>query len=233
MAEAVNEIMVKASGIRKAYGSLNVLKGIEMEVKKGEVISIVGASGAGKSTLLHILGTLDTPDAGKLAIGNETISSKSSKELASFRNQSIGFVFQFHNLLPELDACENIALPMLIAGHSRDIANKRAVELLKLLGLGGRIKHLPAQLSGGEQQRVAIGRALVNHPKLLLADEPTGNLDPQTSDEIMQLLFQICRDSNTTIVMATHDYMVINKFPARTVKTEDGKVWDNATISMT
>lgn len=205
MAEAVNEIMVKASGLRKAYGSLNVLKGIEMEVKKGEVISIVGASGAGKSTLLHILGTLDTPDAGKLAIGNETISSKSSKELASFRNQSIGFVFQFHNLLPEFTALENVMIPGFIARKNESALRKKAQGVMELLGIAHRLDHKPSELSGGEQQRTAVARALINDPALILADEPSGNLDSKHAQELHQLFFDLRKQLNQTFIIVTHN----------------------------
>lgn len=197
--------MVKASGIRKSYGSLNVLKGIEMEVKKGEVISIVGASGAGKSTLLHILGTLDTPDTGTLSIGNETISSKSSKALASFRNQSIGFVFQFHNLLPEFTALENVMIPGLIARKSEADVKKKAVSVMELLGIAHRLDHKPSELSGGEQQRTAVARALINDPALVLADEPSGNLDSKNAQELHQLFFDLRKQLNQTFIIVTHN----------------------------
>ncbi|HMV08949.1 MAG TPA: ABC transporter ATP-binding protein [Cyclobacteriaceae bacterium] len=197
--------MVKASGIRKSYGSLNVLKGIEMEVKKGEVISIVGASGAGKSTLLHILGTLDTPDTGTLSIGNETISSKSSKALASFRNHSIGFVFQFHNLLPEFTALENVMIPGLIARKSETDVKKKAVSVMELLGIAHRLDHKPSELSGGEQQRTAVARALINDPALVLADEPSGNLDSKNAQELHQLFFDLRKQLNQTFIIVTHN----------------------------
>lgn len=197
--------MVKASGIRKSYGSLNVLKGIEMEVKKGEVISIVGASGAGKSTLLHILGTLDTPDTGTLSIGHETISSKSAKALASFRNHSIGFVFQFHNLLPEFTALENVMIPGLIARKSEADVRKKAVSVMELLGIAHRLDHKPSELSGGEQQRTAVARALINDPALVLADEPSGNLDSKNAQELHQLFFDLRKQLNQTFIIVTHN----------------------------
>lgn len=197
--------MVKASGIRKSYGSLNVLKGIEMEVKKGEVISIVGASGAGKSTLLHILGTLDTPDTGTLSIGHETISSKSPKALASFRNHSIGFVFQFHNLLPEFTALENVMIPGLIARKSETDVRKKAVSVMELLGIAHRLDHKPSELSGGEQQRTAVARALINDPALVLADEPSGNLDSKNAQELHQLFFDLRKQLNQTFIIVTHN----------------------------
>lgn len=197
--------MVKASGIRKSYGSLNVLKGIEMEVKKGEVISIVGASGAGKSTLLHILGTLDTPDTGTLSIGHETISSKSPKALASFRNHSIGFVFQFHNLLPEFTALENVMIPGLIARKSEADVRKKAVSVMELLGIAHRLDHKPSELSGGEQQRTAVARALINDPALVLADEPSGNLDSKNAQELHQLFFDLRKQLNQTFIIVTHN----------------------------
>lgn len=197
--------MVKASGIRKSYGSLNVLKGIEMEVKKGEVISIVGASGAGKSTLLHILGTLDTPDTGTLSIGHETISSKSPKALASFRNHSIGFVFQFHNLLPEFTALENVMIPGLIARKNEADVRKKAVSVMELLGIAHRLDHKPSELSGGEQQRTAVARALINDPALVLADEPSGNLDSKNAQELHQLFFDLRKQLNQTFIIVTHN----------------------------
>ncbi|MBL7835072.1 MAG: ABC transporter ATP-binding protein [Cyclobacteriaceae bacterium] len=197
--------MVKASGIRKSYGSLNVLKGIEMEVKKGEVISIVGASGAGKSTLLHILGTLDTPDTGTLSIGHETISSKSAKALASFRNHSIGFVFQFHNLLPEFTALENVMIPGLIARKNEADVRKKAVSVMELLGIAHRLDHKPSELSGGEQQRTAVARALINDPALVLADEPSGNLDSKNAQELHQLFFDLRKQLNQTFIIVTHN----------------------------
>lgn len=197
--------MVKASGIRKSYGSLNVLKGIEMEVKRGEVISIVGASGAGKSTLLHILGTLDTPDTGSLSIGGESISGKSQKSLAAFRNQSIGFVFQFHNLLPEFTALENVMIPGLIARKNEAALKQKAKSVMDLLGIAHRLEHKPSELSGGEQQRTAVARALINDPALILADEPSGNLDSKNAQELHQLFFDLRKQLNQTFIIVTHN----------------------------
>jgi lipoprotein-releasing system ATP-binding protein len=219
----VNEIMVKASGIRKSYGSLNVLKGIEMEVKKGEVISIVGASGAGKSTLLHILGTLDTPDTGSLSIGGESISGKTQKSLAAFRNQSIGFVFQFHNLLPEFTALENVMIPGLIARKNEITLKQKAKSVMDLLGIGHRLDHKPSELSGGEQQRTAVARALINDPALILADEPSGNLDSKTAKELHQLFFELRKQLNQTFIIVTHN----QEFAAmadRQLEIKDGMV---------
>lgn len=215
--------MVKASGIRKSYGSLNVLKGIEMEVKKGEIISIVGASGAGKSTLLHILGTLDTPDAGSLSIGGESISGKTQKSLAAFRNQAIGFVFQFHNLLPEFTALENVMIPGLIARKSETTLKQKAKDIMDLLGIGHRLDHKPSELSGGEQQRTAVARALINDPALILADEPSGNLDSKNAQELHQLFFELRKKLNQTFIIVTHN----QEFAAmadRKLEIKDGMV---------
>jgi lipoprotein-releasing system ATP-binding protein len=219
----VNEAMVKASGIYKSYGALNVLKGIEMEVKKGEVISIVGASGAGKSTLLHILGTLDVPDKGALAIGGEAISGKSPKSLAAFRNQSIGFVFQFHNLLPEFSALENVMIPGLIARKSQESVRQKAKEVMDMLGLSHRLDHKPSELSGGEQQRTAVARALINDPALILADEPSGNLDSKNAQELHKLFFDLRKQLNQTSIIVTHN----QEFAAmadRKLEIKDGMV---------
>ena len=224
--------MVQANDIQKYYGKLWVLKGVDLNVQQGEIVSIVGPSGSGKSTLLHILGTLDRPDKGEVIINNQAINYSLDKQVAAFRNKHIGFVFQFHHLLPEFTAIENVCIPGWIAGQKKKEVAEKARQLLEALGLGHRIEHKPQALSGGEQQRVAVARALINDPKIIFADEPTGNLDPETSDEIMQLLFHISKDYGTAIVMATHDYIVINKFPARMVRTERGRVLDNATISI-
>lgn len=216
-------MMVKASGIYKSYGTLNVLKGIEMEVQKGEVVSIVGASGAGKSTLLHILGTLDVPDRGSLVIGGEDISNKSAQALASFRNQSIGFVFQFHNLLPEFTALENVMIPGLIARKSEQDLKAKAIKVMNLLGVGHRLEHKPSELSGGEQQRTAVARALINDPALILADEPSGNLDSKNAQELHQLFFDLRKELNQTFIIVTHNH----EFAAmadRTLEIKDGMV---------
>lgn len=197
--------MIKATGIYKSYGTLNVLKNVSLLINKGEIISIVGASGAGKTTLLHILGTLDKADSGTLEMNNTLISSLSDKKLADFRNKNIGFVFQFHHLLPEFTALENICIPAFIAGISKSAAEEKAIELLKFLGLSERIKHKPSELSGGEQQRVAVARALINNPSVILADEPSGNLDSSTAKELHQLFFTLREKFNQTFVIVTHN----------------------------
>lgn len=197
--------MIKAKDIHKSYGTLEVLRGVSLEIRRGEVVSIVGASGAGKTTLLQILGTLSTPDSGELLIDGVSVGNFGDKELSKFRNQKIGFVFQFHHLLPEFSALENVAIPALIGGKSRSEANTRAKELLDLVGMGHRLEHKPSQLSGGEQQRVAIARALVNSPSVLLADEPSGNLDTKNREEIHNLFFELRSKLGQTIVIVTHD----------------------------
>ena len=197
--------MIQASGIEKSFGSLKVLKGIDFSVAKSEVVAIMGASGAGKSTLLQILGTLSTPDKGSLMIDGIDVLKLSGDAMAEFRNLRLGFVFQFHHLLPEFSALENVMIPSFIAGTSRRDALKRASELLSDLGLAGRFDHKPSQLSGGEQQRVAIARALVNNPAVLFADEPSGNLDSKTKEEIHQLFFDLRDKYGQTIVIVTHD----------------------------
>ena len=197
--------MIRAKGIEKSFGSLKVLKGIDLEVNKSEVISIMGASGAGKSTLLQILGTLSTPGAGSLVIDGVDVSCLGSRELSEFRNKRIGFVFQFHHLLPEFTALENVMIPAFIAGRSRKDAEQTARALLSDLGLSERLEHKPSQLSGGEQQRVAIARALVNNPAVLFADEPSGNLDSKTKDELHRLFFDLRDKYGQTIVIVTHD----------------------------
>lgn len=197
--------MIKAVGIEKSYGHLNVLKGVSIEINKGEIISIVGASGAGKTTLLHILGTLDKPDKGSLEITGKIISDLSGKKQAEFRNKNIGFVFQFHHLLPEFTALENVCIPAFIAGTSKQEAEQKAIELLTFLGLNNRMNHKPSELSGGEQQRVAVARALINNPVVVLADEPSGNLDSKTAKELHQLFFTLREKFNQTFVIVTHN----------------------------
>lgn len=197
--------MIKATGIEKSFGSLKVLKGIDFNVKTSEVVSIMGASGAGKSTLLQILGTLSTPDSGSLLIDGTDVLTLDSKGLAEFRNRKLGFVFQFHHLLPEFTALENVMIPAFIAGRSRKDAERNAVELLSDLGLSGRLSHKPSELSGGEQQRVAIARALINKPAVLFADEPSGNLDTKTKEELHRLFFDLRDRMGQTIVIVTHD----------------------------
>lgn len=197
--------MIKATGIEKSFGSLKVLKGVDMNISKAEVVSIMGASGAGKSTLLQILGTLSTPDAGSLIIDGVDVLKLDSKALAEFRNLRLGFVFQFHHLLPEFTALENVVIPAYIAGRIKKEAEQRARELLTDMGLGERLTHKPSELSGGEQQRVAIARALINEPAVLFADEPSGNLDSKTKEEIHRLFFDLRDKYGQTVVIVTHD----------------------------
>lgn len=198
-------MILKASNIQKSYGSLPILKGIDLEVSKGEIVSIVGASGAGKSTLLHILGTLDRPDNGELLINNTNINSLNEKKLSAFRNEQIGFIFQFHHLLPEFTALENICLPAFIKGVSKEVAETKAYELLELLGLSSRAQHKPNQLSGGEQQRVSVARALINNPAIILADEPSGNLDTENAAALHSLFFKLRDTIQQTFIIVTHN----------------------------
>ena len=198
-------MIVKARGIEKSFGNLKVLKGIDFQAEKGEVVSIMGASGAGKSTLLQILGTLSTPDAGSLEIAGTDVLKLGSRALSAFRGKEIGFVFQFHHLLPEFTALENVLIPAYIAGRSERDAKPRALDLLATLGLSERVSHKPSELSGGEQQRVAIARALINNPSVLFADEPSGNLDSKTKAELHKLFFQLRDQFGQTIVIVTHD----------------------------
>ena len=202
--------MISAKGIHKSYGDLHVLKGVDLEVKVGEILSIVGKSGAGKSTLLHILGTLDTPDSGSLSIDGTSMGNMKSKELAKFRNERIGFIFQFHHLLSEFSAIENVAIPALIAKKNKNTSLARAKELLDYLGLADRFEHKPSELSGGEQQRVAVARALMNNPAVVFADEPTGNLDNETSDDLHTLIKSLRKDFDQTFVIVTHNDELAN-----------------------
>lgn len=197
--------MIQAINIQKSYGNLQVLKGVDLKIEKGEVVTVVGKSGAGKSTLLHILGTLDKPDSGQILINNEEVSQLSTRKLAQFRNANIGFVFQFHHLLPEFTAIENVCIPAFIGGIAENQAKVKAKELLDYLGLSERIDHKPSQLSGGEQQRVAVARALINQPAVVFADEPSGNLDSVSSQELHQLLFSLRNDFQQTFVIVTHN----------------------------
>ena len=215
--------MIKAHELRKRFGSLEVLKGVSLEVSQGEVVSIVGASGAGKTTLLQILGTLSQPDGGRLQIAGERLDSMNDAALSRFRNQKIGFVFQFHHLLPEFTAHENIMLPALIGGASREEASQRADRLLALVGLTERRHHKPSQLSGGEQQRVAIARALVNSPAVLVADEPSGNLDSKNREEIHNLFFALREELKQTILIVTHDEELARRADRRIVM-RDGQI---------
>jgi len=215
--------MLKAEGLKKSYGSLQVLKGIDIQVNKGEIVAIVGASGAGKSTLLHMLGTLDKPDFGKLEMNGEDVFIKSPNELSGFRNRSIGFIFQFHNLLPEFSAIENVMMPGLISKVDSALVRKRAEELLDLLGLSARKEHKPSELSGGEQQRTAVARALINSPAVVLADEPSGNLDSKTALELHQLFFQLRKELNQTFVIVTHN-VELATMADRRIELADGIV---------
>ncbi len=197
--------MLKAQAINKNYGQLQILKGVDLEVKKGEIVTILGASGAGKSTLLNILGTLDKPDSGMVTIGETIVSNLNNRDLSAFRNRKIGFVFQFHHLLAEFNAIENICIPALIAGDSRSDAEKRAKVLLERLKLADRSTHKPNQLSGGEQQRVAVARALINEPSIIFADEPSGNLDTANANQLHQLFKELRDEFDQTFVIVTHN----------------------------
>ena len=215
-------MMIDAKGIEKSFGTLKVLKGIDLQVEKSEVASIMGASGAGKSTLLQILGTLSTPDAGTLIIDGTDVTGLNRREISRFRNLKLGFVFQFHHLLPEFTSLENVMIPALIAGKSEKTAKDEALKLLDTMGLAERTSHKPSELSGGEQQRVAIARALVNRPAVLFADEPSGNLDSVTKSEIHNLFFRLRDELGQTIVIVTHD-PELAKMCDRTLFMKDGQ----------
>lgn len=215
--------MIRASNIHKSYASLKVLKGIDLRVTPGEIISVIGASGAGKSTLLHILGTLDKPDSGEVYYEDIAVFNLRDKELSDFRNRQIGFVFQFHHLLPEFTALENVCIPAFIAKTNRQTSEKHARELLKIMGLADRAHHKPSALSGGEQQRVAVARALVNNPKVIFADEPSGNLDSSSASDLHKLFFRLRDEFGQTFVIVTHN----PEFAAmadRTVRISDGMI---------
>lgn len=197
--------MLKVENVTRKFGDVQVLKGVDLSIDSGEIVSIIGSSGAGKSTLLHILGTLDQPDSGSIRINNQEMSVLSPKKLASFRNNHIGFIFQFHHLLPEFDALENVSIPGWIAGKNKSEVKKRAKFLLETLGLSDRIFHKPQELSGGEQQRVAVARALINAPSIVFADEPTGNLDSKNANELHQLFLQLNKQTGTTFLIVTHN----------------------------
>ena len=215
--------MIKLEGITKSFGSLQVLKGIDLEINKGEIVSIVGPSGAGKTTLLQIMGTLDEPDAGTVQIDGTVVSRMKEKELSAFRNKNIGFVFQFHQLLPEFTALENVMIPALIAGVSSKEANDRATKILDFMGLVDRASHKPNELSGGEKQRVAVARALINDPAVILADEPSGSLDTHNKEDSHQLFFDLRDRLGQTFVIVTHDEGLA-KITDRTVHMVDGMI---------
>jgi lipoprotein-releasing system ATP-binding protein len=222
--------MIDVKGITKSFGSLQVLKGIDLHIDKGEVVSIVGPSGAGKTTLLQIIGTLDKPDSGDVTVDGIDVRHLSTDKLSDFRNQHIGFVFQFHQLLPEFTAIENVMIPAFIAGKSRSEAHKRAQELLDFMGLTDRANHKPKELSGGEKQRVAVARALVNNPAVILADEPSGSLDSKNRNELYQLFFDLRDKFGQTFVIVTHDEG-LSRLTDRTIHLKDGMVVPNETES--
>jgi lipoprotein-releasing system ATP-binding protein len=215
--------VLEARGITKSYGPLAVLRGVDLSVKNKEIVAIVGASGAGKSTLLHILGTLDTPDSGSVRIRGEELFRQNGKQLASFRNKHIGFIFQFHNLLPEFSALENVMIPALIAGRRDDEARTAALKLLDLLGISERKDHKPSELSGGEQQRTAVARALINSPDLVLADEPSGNLDSMNALELHKLFFRLRDELGQTFVIVTHNEE-LSHMADRRIEMKDGVI---------
>lgn len=215
--------MIQLEGITKSFGALQVLKGIDLEIGKGEVVSIVGPSGAGKTTLLQIMGTLDKPDGGRIILNGTEVNRLKEKELSAFRNREIGFVFQFHQLLPEFTAVENVMMPSLIQGKSSGTARKEALDLLDFLGLSERATHKPAELSGGEKQRVAVARALMNHPSVILADEPSGSLDTLNKGELHRLFFELRDKLGQTFVIVTHDEELATQTD-RTIHLVDGRI---------
>lgn len=215
--------MIKLEGITKSFGSLQVLKGIDLEIAKGEIVSIVGPSGAGKTTLLQIMGTLDKPDSGTICLNDIEVSRMKEKELSAFRNKHIGFVFQFHQLLPEFTALENVMIPAFIAGVRTKEATERAKDILNFMGLSDRATHKPAELSGGEKQRVAVARALVNKPAVILADEPSGSLDTHNKEELHQLFFDLRKQFEQTFVIVTHDEGLA-QITDRTIHMVDGRI---------
>lgn len=215
--------MIQVSNLHKRFGEVEVLKGVSLQVARGELISVVGASGAGKTTLLQLIGTLSRPDEGQIVIDGTDLATLSERALANFRNQKIGFVFQFHHLLPEFTALENVCMPALIAGRPHKKVEREAAELLRMMRLDERMDHKPAQLSGGEQQRVAIARALINHPAVLLADEPSGNLDSKNREEIHRLFFELRERLGQTIIIVTHDERLAATTD-RCITLSDGRV---------
>jgi lipoprotein-releasing system ATP-binding protein len=215
--------MIIAKNLHKKFAELEILRGVDLEIKKGEIVSIVGSSGAGKTTLLTILGTLDKASSGQVNIDGQEISGLSERKLAAFRNRHIGFVFQFHQLLPEFTALENVCIPALIAKRKKRDAEKKATDLLELFGLGSRLQHKPSALSGGEQQRVAVARALINDPKVIFADEPSGNLDSQNAQELHKLFFSLRDQLGQTFVIVTHN-LDLARMADRTLTMRDGKI---------
>uniref|UniRef100_UPI003742D94F ABC transporter ATP-binding protein n=1 Tax=Sphingobacterium psychroaquaticum TaxID=561061 RepID=UPI003742D94F len=216
--------MLSANNIHKSYGNLAILKGVDLEVERGEIVSIVGASGAGKSTLLHIIGTLDRPDQGHLIINDVDVNHLNERKLSLFRNQHIGFIFQFHHLLPEFTALENVCIPAFINGVPKKEAEKRGMELLERLGVQARADHKPTAMSGGEQQRVSVARALMNNPSLILADEPSGNLDSENAASLHQLFFELRDSLNQTFIIVTHNEELA-RISDRTIHMRDGKIF--------
>lgn len=217
--------MIHAKNITKSFGSLQVLKGIDLQINKGEIVTIVGASGAGKTTLLQILGTLDKADSGEIRINETLVSELNDKDLSKFRNENIGFVFQFHQLLPEFTALENVMIPGMIAYKKESACKMRAKELLDFLGLGDRITHKPNELSGGEKQRVAVARALMNEPRVIFADEPSGSLDSKNKEELHELFFKLRDQLQQTFVIVTHDES-LSRLADRTIHMKDGLIID-------
>ncbi|MBP5643130.1 MAG: ABC transporter ATP-binding protein [Bacteroidales bacterium] len=218
--------MIEAKGIYKSFGNVDVIKGIDLHIDKGEIVTIVGASGAGKSTLLQIIGTLEKADKGEVFINNQNVNTLGQRRLAAFRNKNIGFVFQFHHLLPEFTALENICIPAFIAGESKSNALNKANQLLEYLNLTERANHKPSMLSGGEQQRVAVARALINNPAVILADEPSGNLDSQNAKELHELFFKLREQTGQTFVIVTHN-PTLAAMADRTLTIKDGKIESN------
>jgi lipoprotein-releasing system ATP-binding protein len=215
--------MLSAKGVEKKYGSMSILKGVDINIQSGEIVSIIGASGAGKSTLLHILGSLDKPDAGTITLNNQRIDLLKGKQLAAFRNNHIGFIFQFHHLLPEFSAIENVCIPGWIGGKNKSATEKKAKELLATLGLANRLENKPGQLSGGEQQRVAVARALINNPAIIMADEPTGNLDSANAEDLHQLFIQLRNQFNQTFLIVTHNEALAQQSD-RVLQMKDGRM---------